>query len=309
MVLGRLRRQRQAEQDEFDAIIEEAKKKEQSALAAEKSDWGCNITVPTSVVNRVFSDNEETLLIPLIERALCTRDYEDMFDDRAAVCVRKVSPFKGLKRNADADSFLHGFEQSHYIAVCKNFIKRNPRATIVEVGCGLSTLWFQLAHKEISCIEIDTKDVLNLRNELGFDNDSRVSQIGCDPHDFSWIKEVKRATTRDIVIVAYIHQNPWPSRLVKELMLLIKEEFTNALLLLNCVGGKAGRNREGFRLYDLNAKSVFHSWSNHDPKVQVFETVFPHKKILEEIKREERRNIKRLYRDGNQILIDLKFAE
>ena len=62
-------------------------------------------------------------------------------------------------------------------------------------------------------------------------------------------------------------------------------------------------------MYDLNAKSVFHSWLNHDPKVQVFETVFPHKKILEEIKREERRNIKRLYRDGNQILIDLKFAE
>ena len=89
---------------------------------------------------------------------------------------------------------------------------------------------------------------------------------------------------------------------------MIKATFANALVMLKCCGGKAGNRETGFHLFDLNAKSVFHSWFKNDPSVQVFDTAFPPKEALEDIDRANRKKISKLYRQGNQILVDLKFA-
>lgn len=309
MLFERLRKKRQKEQEEYDAIIQEAKKNEEDAIAAEKSVWGCGLSVPDSVGLRSFSQFEQELLIPLYDRALCTQSYGSLFEDKAALKVCEACQTGKRKEHADAFSFLSAYEQSHYIAVCRNFIRRNSGVTIVEIGCGLSTLLFQVDNKKTHWIEIDMPEVLQLRRDFGFDRNSRIEQMACDPWDFTWINRVKSRASEDIVFVVHQRCLWWSAKKFKELVQDIDSQFSNALLLLNCVGGKAGKNKEGFHLYDLNAKSVFHSWTGKNPRVQVFETTFPSKEILEKVNREERRNIKRLYRDGSQILVDLKYTK
>lgn len=309
MLFEKIRKTRQIEQEQFDAIIREAKESEAAVIAVEKSSWGCDLSIPSLLASRSFSQAEQQLMAPLFERALCTNTYKDVFEDRAAVQVFDACAVKKQKERADARSFLVAYEQSHFIAVSKNFIKRNTNVTIVEVGCGLSTLMFQLDNGIIHWMEVDTKEVLQLRADLGFDRKSRVKQISCDSQNLSWVNQVKKETSENVVFIVHSQHWVWPAKSIKKLAHIINSQFSNALLLLSCVGGRAGKGKVGFHLFDLNAKSVFHSWMDGNPLVQVFETTYPPKEILETLKREERRRITRLYKDGNQILVDLKYTK
>lgn len=307
MLFKELRKRREQEQLEFDAVIQEAAENEKAEKAAEKAAWGCGISVPATI-DLQMTPSEEALLAPLRERALCTRDYPDLFEDKAAVHIMNVCPSATFKQNPDAQSYLLAYEQSHYIGVAKNFLRKHPRATVVEIGCGLSTIFYQLDNKKSSWIEVDVPEALSLRNKLGFDKSARVQQLACDPQDFSWMGRITTNRSKGAVFIAHIQHRSWSAATVKQLAIAIKERFPHSLLLLCCVGGKAGDNVSGFRCYSLNAKSVFHAWFDNDPQVQVFETTYPPKEVLEDFKREEKKRINRLYRDGSQILIDLKFA-
>lgn len=310
MLFSKFRQRREEEQKEYDDIIQQAQQRELASKAAERSAWGCAFSLPKTLSSRVFTSSDQMFLEPLLERARCTSNYPSLFEDKAAVQVAETCCTSEQVKSFYPLSYLHAYEQSHYIAVARNFLKRNPKANIVEINCGLSTLYYQLDNKRARWIELDSPEVLKLRKDLGFDQDSRINQVVWDSDNTEWTKRVLELckAKNGFIFIAAIGEN-WPAKKVKELVCLIKATFANALVMLKCCGGKAGNRETGFHLFDLNAKSVFHFWFKNDPSVQVFDTAFPPKEALEDIDRANRKKISKLYRQGNQILVDLKFAQ
>ena len=244
MLFSKFRQRREEEQKEYDDIIQQAQQRELASKAAERSAWGCAFSLPKTLSSRVFTSSDQMFLEPLLERARCTSNYPSLFEDKAAVQVAETCCTSEQVKSFYPLSYLHAYEQSHYIAVARNFLKRNPKANIVEINCGLSTLYYQLDNKRARWIELDSPEVLKLRKDLGFDQDSRINQVVWDSDNTEWTKRVLELckAKNGFIFIAAIGEN-WPAKKVKELVCLIKATFANALVMLKCCGGKAG-NRE-----------------------------------------------------------------
>ena len=87
---------------------------------------------------------QETLIIPLYGRRLCSQRFPELYQDTtAAMLIEKVEyDFSRLERHSN--SLMHTFgalevamRQNDLAWEVRNYLKVHPKAAVINLGCGL----------------------------------------------------------------------------------------------------------------------------------------------------------------------------
>ena len=139
---------------------------------------------------------QETLVIPLYGRKLCTERFPDLFQDRKAVELIDKLDYDFTELEKQSESMAHQFgalevamRETDLMYEMKDYLKSHPQATLVNLGCGLDQTCENVDNGQCHIVNIDLPDVIAARNELLPESD-RVRNISCDLNDFSWFEKI-----------------------------------------------------------------------------------------------------------------------
>lgn len=139
---------------------------------------------------------QETLVIPLYGRKLCTEQFPRLFrDDKAVELIGRIDyDFSALA--AKSGSFAHRFgalevamRENDLMLEAKDYLKAHPQATIVNLGCGLDQTAENCDNGLCGIVNLDLPDVIEVRNRLLPDG-GRVKNVAADLNDFSWFDKI-----------------------------------------------------------------------------------------------------------------------
>lgn len=139
---------------------------------------------------------QETLVIPLFARCICSEHFPHLFFDPEAkrICDMLDYDFAG-KRKAMASSIgLFGaleVAQRQYDLRCEveAYLQTHPKAAIVNMGCGLDDTFHKCDNSMAKGYNIDLPDVIQLRNKL-LPASNREINLACDLNDPSWMDQI-----------------------------------------------------------------------------------------------------------------------
>ncbi|MEM6806547.1 MAG: class I SAM-dependent methyltransferase [Bacteroidota bacterium] len=135
---------------------------------------------------------QETLLLPLWGRAYETRKNKPrLVDRRAQEIIEKTNyDFSNIEKTQALSQHSWVARSLHTDKVTREFIQKHPKATIVNIGCGLDTTFNRIDNGEILFYELDLPEVIALRKEI-FTDTSRRRSIASSFLDTEWFAEIE----------------------------------------------------------------------------------------------------------------------
>lgn len=139
---------------------------------------------------------QETLVIPLYGRKLCTERFPNLFRDENAVeLIGRIDyDFSALEKRSK--SFAHRFgalevamRENDLMIEAKEYLKDHPRAALVNLGCGLDQTAENCDNGKCRIYNLDLPDVIAVRNELLPEN-GRIRNIAADLNDQKWFDKI-----------------------------------------------------------------------------------------------------------------------
>ncbi len=187
---------------------------------------------------------ERTLLIPLWCRALAAKKLPEMLPDYDAVRILKemgeTKPPHPLYHMQCA-SVTGAVRQYNLAAEIRNYLAKNPEATVVELGAGLSCLRRQLNGIGGPWISMDLPDVIRLR-EMYIPTAEDEKNIACDITDRSWFERIPFEPAKGIIFVAAGLFHYFDRDTVRCLVCEMAERFPGGCLVFDITTGKGFRN-------------------------------------------------------------------
>lgn len=139
---------------------------------------------------------QETLVIPLFGRLVCSERFPELFSDPEAkrICGSLDYDFADKRKKMESAAGLFGaleVAQRQYDLRCEaaEYLKEHPNAAVVNLGCGLDDTFSKVDNGKCWGYNIDLPDVIKVRNEL-LPAGERETNLACDLNDFSWIDEI-----------------------------------------------------------------------------------------------------------------------
>ena len=139
---------------------------------------------------------QETLVIPLFGRLVCSERFPELFSDPEAkrICDSLDYDFETKRKRMESAAGLFGaleVAQRQYDLRCEveAYLATHPAAAVVNLGCGLDDTCSKVANGTCRCYNLDLPDVIAVRNEL-LPAGEREQNIACDLNDFSWMDAI-----------------------------------------------------------------------------------------------------------------------
>lgn len=151
------------------------------------------------------------MLGPLWARAKFSILYPELFKDDQAVELKE----KVLKDHPDAEKefavleeFLDEFMGLAFVArartfdeTIKSYIGTKPRASIINLGCGLDTTFYRVDNGTIHWYDLDLPDAITYRLRL-IPETKRSRCISKSVFDFTWMEDVAYTPTDGLLMIA-----------------------------------------------------------------------------------------------------------
>ncbi len=139
---------------------------------------------------------QETLMIPLYGRKMCTKLYPNLYrDETAARLMREVDyDFTALEKKSASLMQRFGFleaamRQNDIAFEVRAYLKAHPNAAVVNLGCGLDDTGRRCDNGSCKIYNLDFPDVIRVRNALLPAGD-REENIPCDLNDGEWLSKI-----------------------------------------------------------------------------------------------------------------------
>ena len=139
---------------------------------------------------------QETLIIPLYGRKVCSERFPQLFSDPEAerLCAMLDYDFAEKGKKMESAAGLFGaleVAQRQYDIGCevKAYLQPHPKAAVVNLGCGLDDTFHKCDNGICKGYNIDMPDVIAVRNELIPAGD-REKNLGFDLNDDAWMAEI-----------------------------------------------------------------------------------------------------------------------
>jgi len=145
---------------------------------------------------------QKTLLLPLWGRAVESKKPRPLLVDPTAVrIVESIDyDFSTIAGNISFVSQLAWIARSlHIDRTIREFLKRYPAATIVNLGCGLDTTFERVDNGSLRWYDLDLPDVTELRKQY-IQEGPRREFIACSILDDSWMGAVQ--ITEGVLFIA-----------------------------------------------------------------------------------------------------------
>ena len=139
---------------------------------------------------------QETLVIPLYGRKMCSQLYPNLYRDETAIrLVDQVDyDFSALAEQAKSTMQQFGFleaamRQSDLAWEVRDYLKTHPDAAVVNLGCGLDDTGRACDNGTCKIYNLDFPDVIAVRDKL-LPAGERETNIGCDLNDTAWFARI-----------------------------------------------------------------------------------------------------------------------
>lgn len=220
---------------------------------------------------------QETLVIPLYARKVCSEHYPHLFQDESAkrICEELSYDFDSQKKKMESAVGLFGaleVGQRHYDLMCEvqDYLKNHPNAAVVNLGCGLDDTFSKVDNETCQGINIDMPDVIAVRNEL-LPVGERERNVACDLNDFSWMDEINPKNGAVFFAAGVFYY--FKTEDVKKLFFEMAKRFPGAVLAFDSCNRRGAKmmtktwlKEAGITdvnaLFSLEDASAIKGWSN-----------------------------------------------
>lgn len=142
---------------------------------------------------------QETLIIPLYGRKMCSEQFPQLFRDETAIrLIDQVDyDFSELAKKSKSAMQQFGFlevamRQNDLAWEVRDYLKAHPKAAVVNLGCGLDDTGRSCDNGCCRIYNLDFLSVIEVRDQL-LPAGEREQNIGCDINDFSWFDKIDAA--------------------------------------------------------------------------------------------------------------------
>ena len=139
---------------------------------------------------------QETLILPLYSRKLCTELYPNIYRDETAVHLIDQIDYDFSQAEKNSRSLMQRFgalevvmRQNDLAFEVRAYLKTHPCAAVVNLGCGLDNTGKVCDNGRCKIYNLDFPDVIALRNEL-LPAGEREQNISCDLKDLAWFDKI-----------------------------------------------------------------------------------------------------------------------
>lgn len=183
---------------------------------------------------------QETLIIPLYGRKMSSKKFPQLYQDIFAeqLCEKIDYDFSELEQKSN--SFFYEFgaleaamRQLDMIWEIKNYLKEYPKATVVNLGCGLDETGKACDNGSCKIVNIDFDDVIKIRESL-ISTQQREINIASDLKDYSWMDKIDNSNGVIFFAAGVFHY--FTRKEVKSLILELSKRFPKGRLVFDSVG-------------------------------------------------------------------------
>ena len=203
---------------------------------------------------------QETLVIPLYGRKMCSELYPNLYRDETAVRLmeRVDYDFSHLAAGAKSTMQRFGFlevamRQSDLAWEVRDYLRTHPRAAVVNLGCGLDGTGRACDNGTCRIYNIDFPDVIAVRNEL-LPAGEREENIACDLTDHAWMEKIDASGGAVFFAAGVFYYFLTPQ--VKALVCAMAEAFPGGKLVFDAANRKAVKLMLKTWLKDAEIKDV-----------------------------------------------------
>lgn len=237
------------------------------------------------MVKIVENSVQETLVFPLYGRAVCSEKYPALFLDPLS---------EGVIKNIDYN-FKEKTWQEHAVVVwalrqrilCSQaaaYLKIHPEATVIDLGCGLSTGFSTVDNGSCRWINLDIPEIISIRQEL-LPCGPREENLAADAFDLSWVDRAGIDIEKGVYIISGGMFYYFKPEKIKELFCGLAKRFPQGRICFDCESSYGVResnkmvkkNGNGSKMYFAvdNPKTLFTSWSSDFKKIDVIDGLPP----------------------------------
>ena len=139
---------------------------------------------------------QETLILPLYSRKLCTELYPNLYRDETAVRLIDQIDYDFSEAEKNSRSLMQRFgalevamRQNDLAFEVQEYLKTHPCAAVVNLGCGLDSTGRRCDNGSCKIYNLDFPDVIAVRNQLLPAGD-REENIPCNLNDTEWFTKI-----------------------------------------------------------------------------------------------------------------------
>ncbi|WP_294760783.1 class I SAM-dependent methyltransferase [uncultured Gemmiger sp.] len=139
---------------------------------------------------------QETLVLPLYSRKLCSELYPNLYRDETAVRLIENIDYDFSEAEKNSRSLMQRFgalevamRQCDLAWEVREYLKAHPNAAVVNLGCGLDNTGRACDNGRCKIYNLDFPDVITVRNEL-LPAGEREQNIPCNLNDTAWFSEI-----------------------------------------------------------------------------------------------------------------------
>lgn len=220
---------------------------------------------------------QETLIIPLYGRKVCSDRFPHLFKDPEAERICNMLDYdfeeKGKRMESGAGLFgaLEVAQRQYDLGwEVKDYLKSHPKAAVVNLGCGLDDTFRKCDNGTCLGYNIDLPDVIAVRNEI-LPAGEREVNLAADLNDFKWMEQID-ATNGAVFYAAGVFYY-FRTEDVKKLFLAMNQRFPGGVIAFDSCNRRGAKmmtktwlKEAGIKdvgaFFSLEDKSEIESWSD-----------------------------------------------
>ena len=188
---------------------------------------------------------QETLVIPLYGRKLCSERYPTLYRDETAIRLIDQIDYDFTALEKKSGSLMQRFgileaamRQSDLAIEVRDYLKDQPNAAVVNLGCGLDDTGRQCDNGTCRLYNLDLPDVIAVRDQL-LPAGEREENIPCDLSDTAWFQRID-ASGGAVFFAAGVFYY-FLKEQVRALVRQMADAFPGAVLVFDAANEKAVR--------------------------------------------------------------------
>ncbi|SDF68069.1 class I SAM-dependent methyltransferase [Marvinbryantia formatexigens] len=186
---------------------------------------------------------QETLVIPLYARKLCTEQYPRLFrDPRAAELMGRMDyDFSEYEQKSRSMTYRFGaletaMRQYDLAWEVRDYLRTHPKAAVVNLGCGLDMTGENCDNGQCRIYNLDFPEVIALREQL-IPGTERVKNLAVDLNDTGWFDKIDAAGGAVFFAAGVFYY--FRTEQAKPLFLKMADRFPGGRLLFDTAGKTA----------------------------------------------------------------------
>lgn len=206
---------------------------------------------------------QETLLIPLLGRALVTRQGNGLIQDEKAIAIVESLDYDFSKWGESQSLVASALRTRMFDRSVQEFLNEHPAGTVVEIGCGLNTRFERLDNGQLRWFDLDLPDTLALRRQF-FEDEPRRTMLEASVLDPDWMEPVA-ATGGPWCFISEAVMIYLGAPQARQAIAQIAERFPGAWLLFDTTAKKMVESQSTHPLMQHMPRESWFRWVCDDP--------------------------------------------